>query len=82
LPPGHRFFIADAIRELQEAIRLDPQFALAYMRLANTYNFQGDLPRYNQMMTKIEQMQSRLPRYEQLLFQVLKADRSRHAKSY
>jgi eukaryotic-like serine/threonine-protein kinase len=72
-----RVLIADAIRELQEAIRLDPQFALAHMLLADAYKFQGDLPRYNQMITKIEQMQSRLPRYEQLRFQVLKASRSR-----
>ena len=74
---GRRFLIADAIRELEEAVRLDPQFALAHMWLASQYAYEGDLRRYNQIMIKVEQMQSRLPRYEQLLFQVLRADRSR-----
>ena len=30
-----RFLTSDGIRELEEAVRLDPQFALAYMRLAD-----------------------------------------------
>lgn len=76
-----RVLTSDAIHEFKEAIRLDPQFALAHMRLADAYNFEGDLPRYNETMSKIEQMQSRLPRYEQLLFQVLKAERSRDVEA-
>src|SRR3989442_4764432 len=74
---GRRFLIADAIRELEEAVRLYPQFALAHMWLASQYAYEGDLRRDNQIMIKVEQMQSRLPRYEQLLFQVLRAYRSR-----
>jgi eukaryotic-like serine/threonine-protein kinase len=72
-----RFFIADAIRELEEAVRLDPQFALAHMRLAAQYASEGDLRQANQIMIKVEQMQSRLPRYEQLLLQAIRAERSR-----
>jgi serine/threonine protein kinase/tetratricopeptide (TPR) repeat protein len=74
---GRRFLTADAVRELEEAIHLDPQFALAYMRLADQYFLQGDRRRFNQIAMKIEPMQSRLPRYEQLNLQVLKSDRSR-----
>src|SRR5438270_2710798 len=72
-----RFLIADAIREQQEAVRLDPQFALAYMRLADLYALQGDQRRFNQIAIKVDQMQSRLPRYEQLYLEVLKSNRSR-----
>jgi eukaryotic-like serine/threonine-protein kinase len=74
---GHRFLTDDAIRELEEAVRLDPQFALAYMRLSEQYGLQGDLRRSSEAAIKVEQLQSRLPRYEQLSLQVLKAGRSR-----
>lgn len=74
---GRRFLTADAVRELEEAVHLDPQFALAYMRLADQYFLQGDLRRINQIVIKVESMQSRLPRYEQLYLQVLKSNRSR-----
>jgi eukaryotic-like serine/threonine-protein kinase len=74
---GRRFLTTDAVRELEEAIRLDPQFALAYMRLADQYGFLGDLRRRNELSIKVSQLQSRLPRYEQLSLQVLQATRSR-----
>jgi eukaryotic-like serine/threonine-protein kinase len=74
---AHRFLTADAIRELEEAVRLDPQFALAYMRLADQYFLQGDARRGGEVALKVGQFQSRLPRYEQLSLQVLKASRSR-----
>jgi serine/threonine protein kinase/Flp pilus assembly protein TadD len=78
---GHRYLTSDAIREFEEAVRLDPQFALAYMRLAIQYSFEGDLRRSDETVVKVEQLQSRLPRYEQLLLQVLKASRSRDLES-
>ena len=78
---GHRYLTSDAIRELEEAVRLDPQFALAYMRLAIQYSFEGDLRLSDETVVKVEQLQSRLPRYEQLLLQVLKASRSRDLES-
>jgi eukaryotic-like serine/threonine-protein kinase len=74
---GRRFLTNDAIRELEEAVRLDPQFALALMRLAEQYFLQGDLRRSNEVAAKVDQLQSRLPRYEQLTLQILKATRSR-----
>jgi eukaryotic-like serine/threonine-protein kinase len=74
---GRRFLIPDSIRELEEAVRLDPQFALAYMRLSNEYFQAGDLRRTDEIAAKVEQMQSRLPRYEQLALQVVNALRSR-----
>jgi eukaryotic-like serine/threonine-protein kinase len=78
---GRRFLTADAIRELEEAVRLDPQFALAYMRLSEQYFLQGDLRRANELAVKVDQLQSRLPRYEQLSLQVLKAERSRNLEA-
>jgi tetratricopeptide (TPR) repeat protein len=74
---GRRFLISDAVRELEEAVRLDPQFALAYLRLADQYAHQGDLRRSSELAVKVDQLQSRLPRYEQLSLQALKAGRAR-----
>jgi eukaryotic-like serine/threonine-protein kinase len=73
---GRRFLTSDAIRELEEAVRLDPQFALAYLRLSQQYFLEGDLHRANEVRAKVEQLQSRLPRYEQLALQAVKAARS------
>jgi eukaryotic-like serine/threonine-protein kinase len=74
---SRRFLTADAIRELEDAVRLDPQFALAYMHLADQYFDEGDLRRSDEAAAKVDPLQSRLPRYEQLSMQVLKAARSR-----
>jgi eukaryotic-like serine/threonine-protein kinase len=74
---ARRYLVTDAIRELEDALRLDPQFALAYVRLAAEYRQSGDLRRSNELAVKVDQMQSRLPRYEQLSLQALKAGRSR-----
>jgi eukaryotic-like serine/threonine-protein kinase len=73
---AHRFLTADAIRELEEAVRLDPQFALACLRLSDQYYLQGDARRGGEVEDKVEQLQSRLPRYEQLSVQANKASRS------
>ena len=73
---GRRYLTSDAVRELEEAVRLDPQFALAALRLADQYRGLGDLRRSNELAIKVSQNQSRLPRYEQLALQVLKARRS------
>jgi eukaryotic-like serine/threonine-protein kinase len=73
---GRRYLTSDAVRELEEAVRLDPQFALAELRLADQYRLLGDLRRSNELAIKVSQNQSRLPRYEQLALQVLKARRT------
>ena len=72
-----RYLTAESIRELEEAVRLDPQFASAYLLLSFDYGFQGDLRKAEEVSRKIEQLQSRLPRREQLLFQVNQARRAR-----
>src|SRR5580693_7459648 len=53
---GRRFLTSDAIRELEEAVRLDPQFALALMRLANQYALEGDLRHANELLLKVDQL--------------------------
>src|ERR1700726_377390 len=73
---ARRFLTSDAVHELEEAVRLDPQFALAELRLADQYRLQGDLRRSSELALQVSQNQSRLPRYEQLALQVLKARRS------
>jgi serine/threonine protein kinase/tetratricopeptide (TPR) repeat protein len=73
---GRRFLTSDAIREFEEAVRLDPQFALAELRLSDQYGLEGDLRRSNELAIKVSENQSRLPRYEQLALQALKARRS------
>jgi TolB-like protein/Flp pilus assembly protein TadD len=73
---GRRFLTSDAIREFEEAVRLDPQFALAELRLSDQYRLEGDLRRSNELAIKVSENQSRLPRYEQLALQALKARRS------
>jgi serine/threonine protein kinase/tetratricopeptide (TPR) repeat protein len=73
---ARRFLIAEAVRELEEAVRLDPQFALAYWRLAGAYASMGDLRKGQDLWPKVEQLQSRLPRNDQLEFQAQEAFRA------
>jgi hypothetical protein len=47
---------------LSEAVRLDPQFALAYLHLSSVYNDIGDFRRASETAAKVEHMQERLPR--------------------
>jgi serine/threonine protein kinase/tetratricopeptide (TPR) repeat protein len=70
---AHRFLLAEAVHEMEEAIRLDPQFALAYWRLAGGYNAQGDLRKSQELWPKVQQLQSRLPRQNQMEFQAREA---------
>jgi serine/threonine protein kinase/tetratricopeptide (TPR) repeat protein len=74
---AHRLLIDEAVREMEEAVRLDPQFALAYMRLAGGYVFQGDFRKAQELWPKIQRLQSRLPRQDQLEFQADQALRAR-----
>jgi serine/threonine protein kinase/tetratricopeptide (TPR) repeat protein len=71
-----RFLLAEAVHEFQEAIRLDPQFALAYWSLSLTYRIQGDFRNSDELWPKIEQLQSRLPRKDLLGFQAAGATRA------
>ncbi len=74
---ARRFLDAESIREFNDAVRLDPQFALAYMRLADQYFLNGDGRQDDEMTKKAEQLQVRLPRYEQLSLQMQIVGRSR-----
>jgi serine/threonine protein kinase/tetratricopeptide (TPR) repeat protein len=71
-----RFLLAEATRELEEAVRLDPQFGLAYWYLASAYEGQGDLRKSEDLWPKIAQLQSRLPRKDLLEFQAEEAFRA------
>ncbi len=76
LDDSRRFLTSDAIRELEEAVRLDPQFAIAWLRLEGEYYIVGDQRRQAEIAAKVEQLQSHLPRFDQLSLQVLQATRS------
>jgi serine/threonine protein kinase/TolB-like protein len=80
LDDQNRYLTADAIREFEEAVRLDPQFASAYLHLSFNYRFQGDLRKSDAVDRKIEQLQARLPRHEQLLFQLNQGRRGRDSE--
>ena len=73
---NRRFLDNEAIRELEHAVRLDPQFALAYLELSSAYFVRGDLRASEEQLRKIGQMQSRLPRKELLAYQSLSAFRA------
>ena len=73
---SRRMLEAEAIREYQEAVRLDPQFALAYFALMGSYRFEGDYKQARLMREKLEPIQSRLPRKVQLHYQAWKAQRA------
>jgi serine/threonine protein kinase/Flp pilus assembly protein TadD/TolB-like protein len=73
---ARRFLIDEAVHEFQEAVRLDPQFALAYLDLASAYRLLGDFRQADEARVKVEQLQSRLPRKNQLQFQIDQAFRS------
>jgi len=71
-----RFLLPEALREYEEAIGLDPQFALAYLKLTGVYRQQGDFRQADELWPKIEHLQSRLPRKNQLAFQAVEAVRA------
>ena len=73
---GRRYLVQDSIRELEEAVRMDPEFARAYLWLSNEYSQLGDLPKRDEARKKVQQLSARLPRYDQLSLQVLEAERS------
>jgi len=71
-----RAFYEDAIREFEEAIRLDPQFALGYWHLSGDYQVLGDQRKSRQVWPKIKELQTRLPRQYLLQFQAQEAFRA------
>jgi TolB-like protein/Tfp pilus assembly protein PilF len=71
-----RAFYEDAIREFEEAVRLDPQFALGYWHLSGDHDVLGDQRKSHELWPKIAQFQSHLPRKNQLEFQAQEAFRA------
>jgi serine/threonine protein kinase/tetratricopeptide (TPR) repeat protein len=71
-----RYMVKESIRELEEAVRLDPEFALAYMSLSIEYFLEGDFQKGEELQSKLLQLKSRLPRYEQLSLDIVNADRT------
>jgi serine/threonine protein kinase/tetratricopeptide (TPR) repeat protein len=68
-----RILLAEAIQEFQQAVALDPQFALAYFQLAGAYSQQGDVRKAVDAFSKIKGMESRLPRQDLLEYQAIEA---------
>jgi len=73
---GRRFLMPEAVHEMEEAVQLDPQFALAWWQLAGGYDALGDLRKSREVLAKVEQFQSRLPREYQMAFQAQEAVRA------
>ncbi|ABF43393.1 serine/threonine protein kinase with TPR repeats [Candidatus Koribacter versatilis Ellin345] len=72
---SERFLTEDAVREYEEAVRLDPQFAMAMIRLEGEFAISGDLKSGFEWAARAQQLQARLPRYEQLQLNLLLSSR-------
>ena len=81
-----RFLLNEAIQEFNQAVTLDPQFALAYFRVAGTYSTQGDVRKAAEAFSKIKGLESRLPRQDLLRYQGIEAsqagDRAKQKEIY
>ena len=64
-----------AVAEYEEAVRLDPQFAMAYYRMAACYNGVDNKTKFLATTRLVERLSSRLPRVQQLMIQWWKAFR-------
>jgi tetratricopeptide (TPR) repeat protein len=68
--------LQEAKLEYEEAIRLDPQFALASFQLARTCDMLGQRRQADDFRNKAKAMQARLPRKEQLILKEIQAGRA------
>jgi tetratricopeptide (TPR) repeat protein len=73
LDARRRFEVAQGLREFEEAVRLDPQFALAWSAIARWHIDYGQRRRAYEIFQKLDGMQSRLPRTTQLSLQAERA---------
>ena len=64
-----------AVNEYEEAVRLDPQFAMAYYRMELCYNAVANRTKFVEAARAAERLASRLPRAQQLLIYLWKAFR-------
>ena len=74
---ANQFLTIEAIRELNEAVRLDPQFAMAMMQLVQQYALSGDFKSAHDMTEKALGLQAHLPRYEKLRLDLLNGNQAR-----
>jgi eukaryotic-like serine/threonine-protein kinase len=70
-----RMLLQEAKLEYEDALRLDPQFALAVLELVRTCQMLGQHRQADALRNQLETMQSRLPRKEQLELKVQQAGR-------
>ncbi len=68
-----RLLLPQAIREYEQAVRLDAQFAQPYLRLYYCYGSLGDHDKAGEILSKLEPLRVRLPRAEQLEYQAIRA---------
>jgi tetratricopeptide (TPR) repeat protein/predicted Ser/Thr protein kinase len=72
-----RFEYADAMREFEAAVRLDPQFALPYLGMLHCYLTVNSSRQAYLLFNKLDSMELRLPRKAQLIYRVRKARMAR-----
>jgi tetratricopeptide (TPR) repeat protein len=63
----------EALAELEEAVRLDPQFAAAYLHLSYSYGVLGRYGAGVSSLQAVERLKDRLPRLEKLAYAANKA---------
>ena len=75
-----KFYLADARRNLERAVELDPEFAMAYSYLVRVYNSLGNYPAAEGAVKKLEQYGHRVSGKEGLYIEALLATRSKDKK--
>ncbi len=78
---GKKYRTGEAIQELNEAVRLDPQFALAMMELVENYGIEGDFKSAHDFTERALALQAHLPRYEQLHLELLHTSQARDSEA-
>ncbi|MGB7296019.1 MAG: protein kinase [Candidatus Aminicenantales bacterium] len=71
-----RFYYADARRYLEQAVELDPEFAMAYSYLVRVYSALGNSPAAEEAIHKLEKFGDRVSGKEGLYIKTLLASRS------
>jgi TolB-like protein len=68
-----RYFRRDAIREFQESVRLDPQFALAWMHMGRIYESVGETRKACETRERVQPLTARLSRKDRLTWEAMSA---------
>jgi serine/threonine protein kinase/Tfp pilus assembly protein PilF len=72
-----KFYYADARRNLERAVELDPEFAMAYSYLFRAYSSLGNSPAADEAIEKLEKFGGRVSGKEGLYIKALLASRSK-----